>query len=309
MRPAAYAWATPRYASQHGSVRAHRVRRAVGDLPPVVEHDHAVGDVHDHAHVVLDEGDRGAELVAHVEDEAAHVLLLLDVHARHGLVEQEEGRLRRERAGQLDPLLQAIRQAARRRLPDGLDLQEVDDPLDHGAVLELLLLRRPPVEGVEQDIAPHLEQPARHDVVEHAHPLEEGHVLKRPRDAERGHVVGAKVRAVPALVQDAARGGVVEPADHVEQRGLAGAVRADDRDGLAPPDVEADARQRLHGSKVDADVLDGEEGVGGSPVVRHAFGTAANVSASRMRTSARTVAVRPSSYVTWASTLTTSLSE
>src|SRR5499433_3015248 len=71
-------------------ILAHDLRGTVGDLPAVIEHDHAVGDVHDHAHVVLDEGDGGAELVVHVEDKAGHVLLLLHVHARHGLVEEEE---------------------------------------------------------------------------------------------------------------------------------------------------------------------------------------------------------------------------
>jgi len=39
---------------------------------------------------VLDERDRRAELAVDVEDEAAHVLLLLDVHAGHRLVEQQE---------------------------------------------------------------------------------------------------------------------------------------------------------------------------------------------------------------------------
>src|SRR3712207_7499380 len=36
------------------------------------------------------ERDGGAVLLVHVEDEAAHVLLLLQVHAGHGLVEEEE---------------------------------------------------------------------------------------------------------------------------------------------------------------------------------------------------------------------------
>src|SRR5512139_3530279 len=36
-------------------VRAHLVGRAVADLLAVVEHDDAVGDVHHHAHVVLDQ--------------------------------------------------------------------------------------------------------------------------------------------------------------------------------------------------------------------------------------------------------------
>src|ERR1043165_8134186 len=64
-------------------------RYAVGDLAAVVEHHHAVGDVHHHAHVVLDQDERGAEVVVDVEDEAAHVLLFLVVHARHRLVEEQ----------------------------------------------------------------------------------------------------------------------------------------------------------------------------------------------------------------------------
>src|SRR5271169_476183 len=68
--------------------RADLVRRAVGDLAAVIEHDDAVGDVHHDPHVVLDQCDRRAELVVDVEDEAAHVLLLLDIHPRHRLVEQ-----------------------------------------------------------------------------------------------------------------------------------------------------------------------------------------------------------------------------
>ena len=97
----------------------------------------------------------------HVEDEAAHVLFLLDVHARHRLVEQQQRRLRRQRARQLHALLQPVRQPAGRRLADGLDLQEVDDPLDERAMRQLLAPRRTPPERVEEDVAAHLEEPAR----------------------------------------------------------------------------------------------------------------------------------------------------
>ncbi len=69
-----------------------------------------------------------------VEDEAAHVLLLLEVHAGHRLVEQQQLRLHGERAAELDALLQAVGQLADRRLADVLDLEEVDDLLDHLAV-------------------------------------------------------------------------------------------------------------------------------------------------------------------------------
>src|SRR4051812_4487950 len=62
-------------------VAAHGVGRAVADLLAVVQHHHAVADVHHHAHVVLDQHHGGAELVVHVQHEAAHVLLLFQVHA------------------------------------------------------------------------------------------------------------------------------------------------------------------------------------------------------------------------------------
>src|SRR5437899_933928 len=62
---------------EHGLVLAHLLRRTVGDLAPVVQHHDPVADVHDHAHVVLDEGHGGAELAVDVEDEAAHVLFFL----------------------------------------------------------------------------------------------------------------------------------------------------------------------------------------------------------------------------------------
>src|SRR5687767_15114709 len=85
--------ARPEVGVDHRLVGAHFVGHAVGDLAPVVEHHDAVGDVHHHAHVVLDQHDGGAELVVGVEDEAAHVLLFLEVHARHGLIQEQHLRL------------------------------------------------------------------------------------------------------------------------------------------------------------------------------------------------------------------------
>src|SRR5262245_46850942 len=223
----------------HDLVLAHDLRRAIRDLPAVVEHDHASRDVHDHAHVVLDQDDGGAELVMHVEDEARHVLLLLDVHARHGFVQEKELRLRGEGARQLDALLQSVGQAPGGRLANRLDLQEIDDALHGRAVRELLAPGRPPVDGVEQEVPAHLEEPPRHDVVEHAHALEERHVLEGARDAKGGHVEGLEVGPVPSLEENASRPRMVEAADHVEKSCLPRPVRPDDGDDLALMDVGA----------------------------------------------------------------------
>src|SRR5580704_2305996 len=136
--------------------RADLVRRAVGNLAAVVEHDDAVGDVHHDAHIVLDQCDRRAELVVDVEDEAAHVLLLLDIHPRHRLVEQQEFGLHRQCAAELDALLQPVGQPPDRGLADRLDFEKVDDPLDPRAVRQLFVLCRTEMDRLPQKIAVHL---------------------------------------------------------------------------------------------------------------------------------------------------------
>jgi hypothetical protein len=51
--------------------------------------------------------------------------------------------------------LQPIRQAPDRGFADGLDFEKIDDPLDIGPVLELLLLRRTEVNRLLQKVAAH----------------------------------------------------------------------------------------------------------------------------------------------------------
>src|SRR5258708_31894455 len=46
------------------------VRLALGDLAPVVQDDHAIGDAHDQVHVVLDHDQRQPQLAAQPDDEA-----------------------------------------------------------------------------------------------------------------------------------------------------------------------------------------------------------------------------------------------
>ena len=78
--------------------RLDLVRQPLGNLAAEVEHHQAVRQVHDHAHVVLDHDHRHAPLLVEIDDEAGHVLLLLEVHAGHRLVEQDEVGLQGDRA-------------------------------------------------------------------------------------------------------------------------------------------------------------------------------------------------------------------
>src|SRR5262245_60611005 len=127
----------------HRLIGLHLGRRAIGDLEAVIEHEHAIGEVHHHPHIVLDQRDGGAVMRVDVEDEAAHVLLLLEIHPRHRLVEQQQVGLHGEGAAKLYPLLQTVRKLAYLNLADVLNLQKVDDLLDASALLDLFRKRRP----------------------------------------------------------------------------------------------------------------------------------------------------------------------
>ena len=78
------------------------------------------------------------ELLADLEDVAGHVLGLLEVHAGHRLVEQQQLGLHGQRPAQLDALLDAVGQQPDRRVAVGLELEQLDDLLDRRAVLDLL---------------------------------------------------------------------------------------------------------------------------------------------------------------------------
>jgi hypothetical protein len=98
---------------------------------------------------------------------------------------------RRQRAGQLDALLQAVGQAADRRLADVW--------ISRKSMTSSTLMRcsissrcaRAPVERVLQEVALHLEVAPGHDVVEHAHALEQRDVLEGAGDALLGRLWGS----------------------------------------------------------------------------------------------------------------------
>ena len=87
-------------------------RRPFGDLLAVVEDRDPVADAHDHAHVVLDEQDRQAQLVPDPAEEGHHRGRLGRVHARRRLVEQQQLGPGRERSGDLEAALVAVGQVA-----------------------------------------------------------------------------------------------------------------------------------------------------------------------------------------------------
>ncbi len=88
-----------------------------------------------------------------------------------------------------------------------------------------------------------------HDVVEHAHMVEQRQILKCAADAERGPRVGSECGNVLAAIEQLAFSRLVAARDAIDDRGLAGAVRADDREQLAIVDAKAHFGQRTDATK------------------------------------------------------------
>ena len=164
-------------------------RRPFGDLEPVVEHGHLVGDAHDDFHVVLDEEDGQVEIATQAVDEAGHLRRLLRIHPRGWLVEEEQLGLAGEGPRDLQAALVAVGEilGGHRTLAAQSDVVEELPSL--GAGLTLLPVDR----GETQHRAERRRlQPAVHadeNVIQRRHVGEEPDILKRAGDPARGHLI------------------------------------------------------------------------------------------------------------------------
>ena len=198
-----------------------------------------VGDAHDEAHVVLDEQHGQLVVRRGRADELAELADLLVVEAAGRLVEQQQPRPRDQRAGELDALQRPVGQRRRR-----------------GASGELARGRRTSsvssASGSARRAAARVCAPTGRS--------------RAPSSRGRARCSGTSARS-PAddPVRRASRAGLarrtrarprrlVEPGDHVEDRRLARAVRADQPDDLPlarrrTRPVERDDARRSAGSR------------------------------------------------------------
>ena len=90
------------------------------------------------------------------------------------------------------------------------------------------------------------------DVVDDRQLLEQANVLERARDAAAGGLVHGEAGGVVLLQRDGAARGAVYVGQKVENRGLTGAVRADQSDDLAVLHLNVELIQRLQTGEIDA---------------------------------------------------------
>ena len=217
----------------------------------------AIRDVHDQAHVVLDQHN-GDAVAAQTADDRRDAGGLHRIAAGRGLVEQKELGLARQCTGQFEALEIAERQAPR----GPLRRRRKPDPLERGRGSLARDPVLPPDRGQVEEVGEHtgrfMAMAADHDVLEHAHAEENLQVLERARQAATREVFRRKPCHVLAGKAYAAPLGLVKAGDDVEQRRLSGAVGADDRKHEARGDGQAHVIDRTHAAEGDRQMLDDE---------------------------------------------------
>jgi hypothetical protein len=197
----------------------------------VVQVEHALGGARDLAHVVRDQ-DGGQRLaLADLEEHLHELLAAAHVHARGGLVQDEQRGVGDQRARQEHPLHLAARQARDLLAPEVLPTHAGERGVGRGAlVLTDAIGPAAPVVG--------------HDQVLHAgrEVAVEGLVLRHVAHVVAGGPLGHVLGQADAHL---ARVGALEAQDDLEQRALAGAVGPAQAQELALRDPERHVVQHL----------------------------------------------------------------
>ena len=195
---------------------------AVGDHAALLHDDHTIGKLRDDAHVVLDEEDGATG--TDVTDERDGALHVLEAHPRGRLVQQQKPWLEREGKRELQGTLLSVRQAVRGARGDRAEADLFKDVHRSFAIARHRALRRPEVEA---DGVRDMER--QDDVLERGAAVEEARYLERTRDAHAADAVRRESGDVGPERDDAARRGLHEAGEHVEERRLPGAVRPHER--------------------------------------------------------------------------------
>jgi len=192
---------------------------------------------------------------AHVDDEARKVFFFFSVHAGHGFVHQQDLGLHRKRAAQVHALAQPVAQRAHGLVADAFDFEEVDDVLDHFAVLRFFALRPRKVEEGLQQARAHEAVAAHEDVVDHAHVRKQVRALKGAHDAIARNLVHRTALDAFAAVMHCAFLWQVKTAEHVHEGAFAGAIGADDGEQFIVAHVHRHFGKRGDAAEAQGDVL------------------------------------------------------
>jgi len=96
---------------------------------------------------------------------------------------------------------------------------------------------------------------AEHNVLEHGEVLHEAHVLKCAADAEMDALIERDVVDWPVVEQDFSCCHAINPAQQIEDRGLAGAVGADQPAARASHDLDVEVVDDRQAAESEGDAV------------------------------------------------------
>jgi hypothetical protein len=120
-----------------------------------------------------------------------------------------------------------------------LQIEKRDDLLDLSPDANFRAARRGQETQLRQIADGGMAMPADQQILQQRGVGEQLDILEGPRDAQAGDGVWRRAGDVLAVEHQLAFGGVIDPADQIEDRRLAGAIGADDRKHLALLDIES----------------------------------------------------------------------
>ena len=205
----------------------------------MIEHHHAVDHPHQHAHDVLDPDDGDAEFVADLAQHVGGLIHLGLVEPAEAFVGEQKFWSRRERLCEFELLQAGGAEAIDAGVPIGRQA-------DHGKRAFGGLIRLGAAVAALAVIA------GQRHVLKNAEPVKRPRDLEGAADAAVDDAVRGDARDLRAVEQDRSRRRHQRARQHVEDRALAGAVRADQAENLALLDPEryvvnrGEAAEALH---------------------------------------------------------------
>ncbi len=170
---------------------------------------------------------------------------LVAVEARRRLVEQHDRRTGGEGPGDLDAAGGPQREHRRADVGDAAQVEQVEQVIDAGALRVGLPVERARGDEVAPEPAALVAHAvAEHDVLAHGEAHEQLELLERAGETEARPLRRRRAGDLLAAEEDVALLRAQQPGEHVEQRGLAGAVGADEADDARRRDRQADVAHR-----------------------------------------------------------------
>src|SRR5262245_50548943 len=194
-----------------------------------MHHQNALGERHAGTHDMLDQQNRQSRLLIELLQDSNYAVGLGRPQTGHHLVEEKESWFGCERTGHLQPLAVGKRQ--------------------RGCALRPLVVEIEAAEDFERTLArvvqlPPVEQRANDHVILDAERREWPDNLESTADAAAANLIRRESIDALARERDRPAFGGKHPGNHVEKRGLAGAIRPDDRKDLALRHCKAECVNR-----------------------------------------------------------------